>query len=384
MRIKPFLDNWILAFVFFAIFLSCSKEDEPVTAPLIGAPEITVTTLLSNQGIIWGFDFLPNGNLLFTQKTGTMRLFDPTTQSNTLISGLPSNISAAGQGGLLDVAISPDYASSKSVYTTYSITGGFLVLARFSLNGTAASNWQVLHTTESASTWNGHYGSRIAFGTDSKLYWSVGEGGGGSLGGATSPHQNGQRLNTFWGKIHRMNLDGTIPADNPLLPGQTGRSTLFSYGHRNPQGMAFDPKTNRLFVNEHGPSGGCELNRVQPAENFGWPLYSMGINYNGTTISNGHTAPGIVAPLKSWTPAFAPSGLTFINHPSFKDWNGNLLMGSLGRKHLLMIKMTNGVPSNETILLENNGRIRNVKMGPGGKIYVSVEDGGRLLALSAK
>ncbi len=384
MRIKPFLDNWILAFVFFAIFLSCSKEDEPVTAPLIGAPEITVTTLLSNQGIIWGFDFLPNGNLLFTQKTGTMRLFDPTTQSNTLISGLPSNISAAGQGGLLDVAISPDYASSKSVYTTYSITGGFLVLARFTLNGTAASNWQVLHTTESASTWNGHYGSRIAFGTDSKLYWSVGEGGGGSLGGATSPHQNGQRLNTFWGKIHRMNLDGTIPADNPLLPGQTARSTLFSYGHRNPQGMAFDPKTNRLFVNEHGPSGGCELNRVQPAENFGWPLYSMGINYNGTTISNGHSAPGIVAPLKSWTPAFAPSGLTFINHPSFKDWNGNLLMGSLGRKHLLMIKMTNGVPSNETILLENNGRIRNVKMGPGGKIYVSVEDGGRLLMLSAK
>ncbi len=384
MRIKPFLDNWILAFVFFAIFLSCSKEDEPVTAPLIGAPEITVTTLLSNQGIIWGFDFLPNGNLLFTQKTGTMRLFDPTTQSNTLISGLPSNISAAGQGGLLDVAISPDYASSKSVYTTYSITGGFLVLARFTLNGTSASNWQVLHTTESASTWNGHYGSRIAFGTDSKLYWSVGEGGGGSLGGATSPHQNGQRLNTFWGKIHRMNLDGTIPADNPLLPSQTARSTLFSYGHRNPQGMAFDPKTNRLFVNEHGPSGGCELNRVQPAENFGWPLYSMGINYNGTTISNGHTAPGIVAPLKSWTPAFAPSGLTFINHPSFKDWNGNLLMGSLGRKHLLMIKMTNGVPSNETILLENNGRIRNVKMGPGGKIYVSVEDGGRLLMLNAK
>jgi len=384
MRIKPYLDNWILAFVFFAILLSCSQEDEPVTAPLIGAPEITVTTLLSNQGIIWGFDFLPNGNLLFTQKTGTMRLFDPTTQSSTLISGLPSNISAAGQGGLLDVAISPDYASSKSVYTTYSITGGFLVLARFTLNGTAASNWQVLHTTESASTWNGHYGSRIAFGTDSKLYWSVGEGGGGSLGGATSPHQNGQRLNTFWGKIHRMNLDGTIPADNPLLPGQTARSTLFSYGHRNPQGMAFDPKTNRLFVNEHGPSGGCELNRVQPAENFGWPLYSMGINYNGTTISNGHTAPGIVAPLKSWTPAFAPSGLTFINHPSFKDWNGNLLMGSLGRKHLLMIKMTNGVPSNETILLENNGRIRNVKMGPGGKIYVSVEDGGRLLMLSAK
>ena len=390
MQIKPFLDNWMwnriirLAVVSLVFLLACSKEDEPITAPLAGTPEITVTTLLSNQGIIWGFDILPNGNLLFTQKAGTMRLFDTSTQSNTLISGLPSNISASGQGGLLDVAISPDYAKSQSVYATYSITGGFLSLARFTLNGTAASNWQVLHTTESASTWNGHYGSRIAFGPDGKLYWSVGEGGGGSLGGASSPHQNGQKLNTFWGKIHRMNLDGSVSADNPILPGQVARSTIFSYGHRNPQGMAFEPTGNRLFVNEHGPSGGCELNLVEAGKNFGWPLYSTGINYNGTSISNGHTAPGIVAPLKSWTPAFAPSGLTFINHPSFRDWNGNLLMGSLSRKHLLMIKMTNGVPSNETILLENNGRIRNVKMGPAGKIYVSVEDGGRLLALSAK
>jgi glucose/arabinose dehydrogenase len=390
MQINPFLDNFwhkrILRFalVSFVLFLSCSKEDEPVSTPLTGTPEITVTTLLSNQGIIWGFDVLPNGNLLFTQKAGTMRLFDPSTQSNSLISGLPSNISAAGQGGLLDVAISPDYDLSQRVYVTYSITGGFLSLARFNLNGTAASNWQVLHTTESASTWNGHFGSRIAFGPDGKLYWSVGEGGGGSLGGASSPHQNGQRLNTKWGKIHRMNLDGTIPADNPMLPGQVAQSTIFSYGHRNPQGMAFEPTKNRLFVNEHGPSGGCELNLVEAGKNFGWPLYSTGINYNGTTISNGHTAPGIVSPLKSWTPAFAPSGLTFINHRSFKDWNGNLLMGSLVRRHLLMINMTNGVPSNETILLENNGRIRNVKMGPSGKIYVSVEDGGRLLALSAK
>jgi len=373
-----------LAFPLLVFLFSCSKDSKPVSPPLTGTPVITITTLLNNQGIIWGFDVLPNGNLLFTQKAGTMRLFDTTTQSNTMISGLPYNISATGQGGLLDVAISPDYATSRSVYVTYSITGGFLSLARFTLNGTAAANWQVLHTTESASTWNGHYGSRIAFGPDGKLYWSVGEGGEGSLGGASSPHQNGQRLNTIWGKIHRMNLDGTVPSDNPLLPGQVARSTIFSYGHRNPQGMAFEPTTNRLFENEHGPSGGCELNRVQAAENFGWPLYSNGINYNGTTISNGHIATGIVAPLKSWTPAFAPSGLTFINHPSFRDWNGNLLMGSLVRRHLLMIKMTNGVPSDETILLDNYGRIRNVKMGPAGKIYVSVEDGGRLLSLSAK
>ena len=379
----------LITSLFLMTLGSCSKDTDTtpppvIPPPLTGTPEITITTLLTNQGIIWGFDVLPNGNLLFTQKAGTMQLFDTTTRSNTIITGLPANISAAGQGGLLDVAISPDYATSRNVFVTYSITGGFLSLARFTLNGNAATNWQVLHTTESASTWNGHFGSRIAFGPDGKLYWSVGEGGGGTLGGASSPHQNGQRLNTLWGKIHRMNLDGSVPNDNALIPGQTARTTIYSYGHRNPQGMAFEPVTGRLFVNEHGPSGGCEPNRIESGNNFGWPLYSNGINYNGTTISSGHNGPGIVAPLKSWTPALAPAGLTFINHPSFRDWNGNILMGSLGRRQLLMVKMANGVPGNETILLENNGRIRNVKMGPAGKIYVSVEDGGRLISLTAK
>jgi len=378
-----------LRFSFLVFLFSCSKNTEPqsppvLTPPLSGTPEITITTLLTNQGIIWGFDFLPNGNLLYTQKAGTMQLFDTTTRNITNITGLPSNILAAGQGGLLDVAISPDYTTSRNVFVTYSITGGFLSLARFTLNANAATNWQLLLTTESASTWNGHYGSRIAFGSDGKLYWSVGEGGAASLGGASSPHQNGQRLNTLWGKIHRINLDGTVPNDNPLLPGQTVRTTIYSYGHRNPQGMAFQASTGRLFVNEHGPSGGCELNRVQAGENFGWPLYSNGINYNGTTISNGHIAAGIVAPLKSWTPALAPSGLSFINHSSFRDWKGNMLMGSLSRRQLLMISMATGVPGTETILLENIGRVRNVKMGPAGKIYVSVEDGGRLLSLTAK
>ncbi len=368
---------------------ACSKKSgsSTTTAPepptLTGTPELTTTTVLSNQGIIWGFDVLPNGNLLYSQKTGTMQLYDTTARSNTTLTGLPSNISSAGQGGLLDVAAAPDFATTGRVYVTYSITGGFLVLARFTLQGTAASNWQVLATTESASTWNGHYGSRIAFGSDGKLYWSVGEGGGGSLGGASSPHQNGQRLNTLWGKIHRMNLDGTVPADNPLLPRQSTRSTIYSYGIRNPQGLAFEPGSGRLFEHEHGPSGGCELNRIEAGNNYGWPLYSNGINYNGTTISNGHNAAGITAPLKTWTPAMAPSGLTFINHPSFRDWNGNLLMGSLGRRHLLMIKMTNGVPGEETVLLNNTGRIRNVKMGAAGRVYVSVEDG-RLLMLTAK
>jgi glucose/arabinose dehydrogenase len=381
--------SWImqLRLAIIVLLFSCSKNHHtPIPSVLTGTPEISIRTLISNQGIIWGLDQLPNGNLLFTQKNGTMQLYDTTAHTTIKISNLPSNISDAGQGGLLDVAISLDYAISRSVFVTYSITGGFLSLAKFTLNENAASvsNWQVIKTTESASTWNGHFGSRISFGPDGKLYWSVGEGGNGSLGGVSSPHQNGQRLNTLWGKIHRLNLDGSVPNDNPIVPGQTARNTIYSYGHRNPQGMAFEPISGRLFSTEHGPQGGCEINLIKAGSNYGWPLNSNGINYDGSFISNGHNAIGIIAPLKSWTPALAPSGLAFINHPSFRDWNGNILMGSLVRRQLIMIKMISGLPDSEVILLENYGRIRNVKMGKGGKIYVSIEDGGRLVELSAK
>jgi glucose/arabinose dehydrogenase len=375
---------FLLASMVFVV-VGCKKQENlPEVEPVvIGVPELEVKTLLSGQGIIWGFDFLPGGKMIFTQKTGTLRIFDTTTNTTEIINGLPANISAASQGGLLDVCVSPDYASTGFIYITYSIQGGFLRLARFVLSGTNAGSWQILKETETASSWSGHYGSRLAFGSDGKLFWSVGEGGGGSLGGASSPYQNGQNLNTTWGKIHRLNADGTVPTDNPLINGV--RTSIFSYGHRNPQGIAFQPGTGRLFSTEHGPSGGCELNLIGSGNNYGWPLYSAGVNYNGTNISNGsHAASGITAPLKFWAPALAPSGLSFINHPSFGDWNGNLLAGSLGRRHLLMISMVGGNPGAETILLENTGRVRNVKQGPLGKIYVSVEDGGRLLELKAK
>lgn len=364
--------------------IHCKKDavlEEPPAENLTGTPEIKITTLLNNQGTIWGFDFLPDGSVIFTQKNGILQRFDTASRNTVVITGLPSNISAAGQGGLLDVLVGPDFASTSRIFITYSITGGFLRLASFTLNGNSASNWQILQTTATASTWSGHYGSRLAFGADGKLYWSVGEGGGGSLGGTSSPHQNGQLLNTLWGKIHRLNPDGTIPVDNPLINGS--RTTIYSYGHRNPQGITFEPETGRLFSTEHGPNGGCELNLIRAGNNYGWPLYSIGINYNGTTISNGHIAPGITPPLKNWSPALAPAGLTFISHNSFKSWRGNLLSGSLGRRQLLMITMNNGEPGAETVLLENIGRVRNVKQGPAGKIYVSVEDGGRLLELTA-
>ncbi len=370
--------------LFFGI-TGCKKQKddtEPNPNPSF-IPQVEIKTLLSDQGIIWGFDFLPDGRMVFTQKTGALRVFETGTNTTQIITGLPSDISATGQGGLLDVCVSPDFSGTGLVFITYTVNGGFLRLASFTLSGTVATNWKVLQETESPCSWSGHYGGRLAFSPDRKLFWAVGEGGGGSHGGATSPHQNGQNLNTKWGKIHRLNPDGTVPADNPLINGI--RSTIFSYGHRNPQGLAVEPATGKLFSTEHGPKGGCELNLIGLGNNYGWPLYSAGVNYDDTNISNGsHAATGITPPLKFWIPALAPSGLSFINHPSFGSWNGNLLSGSLGRRHLLMIHMANGNPGSETVLLENIGRVRNVKQGPSGKIYVSVEEGGRLLELSAK
>ncbi len=375
-------------FKYFAIvlfFTQCKKNTREVVVDTPPSETVLVlNTLLSDQGIIWGFDWLPNGQLIFTQKTGTMRLYNPVDSSVTNVSGMPANIFAAGQGGLMDICVAPDFATTNRIYTTYSITGGFLQLASFELNGNTASNWQMLAVTESPSTWNGHYGSRIVIGNDGYVYWAVGEGGGGSLGGASSPHQNGQRLNTLWGKIHRLNRDGSIPADNPVLPGAAEATTQFSMGHRNPQGLAFNPTTNVLYSSEHGPNGGCELNVIEAGRNYGWPLYSTGINYNGTIISNGHAAAGITEPILHWSPAFAPSNITFINHPSFGRFNGNLLIGSLARRQILMYEMGTGTPTNPTVLFENIGRVRNVKQVPGASIYFSVEDGGRLMEIKAK
>lgn len=365
---------------------SCQKDKQEAasTEPgqLTGRPEITTKTVLNNAGIIWGFDFLPDGKIIVSQKNGQLQILDTATGGLTAVSGLPSNINPSGQGGLLDVLVAPDFATSRRIYLTYSTTGNFLTLVHFRLEGTTTTGWTTLHTTATPSQYAGHYGSRLAFGPDGKLYWAVGEGGVTSQGGATSPNQNGQLLNTLWGKIHRINPDGTIPADNPVLEG-SGRSTIFTFGHRNPQGMAFMPGTNRLYATEHGPSGGCELNLIEGGRNFGWPLFSNGVNYNGSAISNGHNGTGITAPLVSWTPALAPSGLAFINHPSYRDWNGSLLTGSLGRRHLLMVTFSNGQPGAETVLLPNIGRVRQVKQGPLGIVYVSVEDG-RLLALTAR
>ena len=229
-------------------------------------PGVKVNTLLDGRGIIWGMDFLPDGELIFTEKAGKMFRFKNGTV--TEITGVPT-VNTNGQGGLLDIKIDPDYTSNGWLYCSYAAPGaggdnqGFLTLARFKLNGNQITGLETLLKASTPDTWFNHYGSRIVFDNKGYLYLSVGEGGTTTYGGAGSPNMNAQNVKVEWGKVHRMTRDGKVPADNPVLPGNTAPTTVYTYGHRNPQGLLFNTLTNEVWENEHGPRGGDE------SEDFG-------------------------------------------------------------------------------------------------------------------
>lgn len=385
------LTRWqtTLGIVYCVLLLSSCKgsNDTTTVVPDGSSPKLITTTLVNNHEIIWGMDFLPNGDLLFTEKRG--RIYRYTTAGNTEeLTGLPAGINTNGQGGLLDIKVHPSYANNGWIYISYAINnsggGSLLRLTRFKLNGNAITNAENLFTTQTANTWYGHYGSRIVFDNTGMLYLSIGEGGAQSYGGAGSANQNAQDTKSDWGKVHRMTDDGKVPSDNPVLPGNTAATTIFSYGHRNPQGMVFDPVNNRIWENEHGPMGGDEVNLIQKGNNYGWPLVCYGKNYDGVAVSASPTAPGITNPAKYWDPSIAPSGLAVITSNNFKSWKGSLLTGSLKFNYVSRATVQGDKITGEEKILEGIGRVRNIKQGPDGNIYVAVEGPGRIIKVTAE
>jgi aldose sugar dehydrogenase len=372
---------------------ACRNEEQsaspttPTTTPVSTAdqPTITTKTIVTGYEVIWGMDFLPNGDLLFTEKRG--KLYRYAGGTTTEITGLTTDINTTGQGGLMDLRVHPNYASNGWVYATYSSSPSGskatqLNLIRFKINGNQITNAETIFRTSATNTWQGHYGGRIEFDRAGLLYVSVGEGGPGSYGGATAPNQNGQNVKTEWGKVHRVTDSGGIPADNPVLPGNTAPTTIFSYGHRNPQGLILNPVTNQLWETEHGPRGGDEVNIVESGKNYGWPLVSYGVNYDGKPVSASPTMPGVQAPIHTWTPSIGACGMAFITNDKFKAWKGNLVAGSLALTHLNRLEISNNTVVRESRLLDGQGRVRNVKQGPDGNLYVSLEGPGRILQLS--
>jgi glucose/arabinose dehydrogenase len=373
--------NKVLIFLSIILFnlCSCEKENEE---DLTGVPQLNMKTILSGYEIIWGMDFIPNGDLIFGEKQG--KLYRKNNETVTEITGLPEVLST-GQGGLLDIRVHPDYSKNGWVYACYSASnpagGGQLKLIRFKITNDQVNNIENIYTTNGSNTWYGHYGSRIVFDMEKNLYLSVGEGGIGSYGGPNTINTNAQNSNTSWGKIHRMRDDGSIPADNPVIPGNSGPTTVYTFGHRNPQGLALNPETGEIWETEHGPRGGDEVNIIIRGANYGWPVYSIGVNYDGTTISSGHNAPGIEAPIHTWTPSIATCGIAFITSNKFKSWKGNLLVGGLVSQKLIRCVVRGNKIIEEDVLLSNSGRVRNVIQAPDGSIYVSVENPGRIIQI---
>jgi glucose/arabinose dehydrogenase len=373
---------------FALVFYNASKQYDTTFLPeltLANDPEITVTTIVTGNDVIWGMELLPNGDLIYGEKKG--KIYIKRGDQSILLEGFPT-VKSGGQGGFMDLKAHPNYDKNGWIYATFtslvSEKNTEVKLVRFKVKNDKIQNVEDIFATGGGNTFNNHYGSRIAFDKNNFLFVSIGEGGGSSLGGPNSTNKNAQDTKLNWGKVHRMKDNGDVPKDNPVLPGNTKPTTMFSYGHRNPQGLTLNPQTGDIWETEHGPKGGDEINIISKGVNYGWPTYSIGINYNGTTVSNDHKAEGIKEPIFTWTPSIGVCGITFINSENFKSWNGNFLATGLAGQKLYRFVIKDNKVVEENIWMEKMGRFRNVIQGSDGAIYISLEGPGRILKVTAK
>jgi glucose/arabinose dehydrogenase len=342
-------------------------DDEP-KSNIFTSKKLTVKldTIATGLDIAWGMAFLPDGDLLVTERAG--KIYRVRNRKNIEISGVP-DVVAEGQGGLMDIALHPDFKKNQLVYFTYSKGKNNLsttAVMRAKLTGNMLTDQKVIFEALPYAPTRHHYGSRLVFDNNGYLFISVGERG--------NENENPQSLERDLGKIHRINDDGSVPADNPFKDASGNPTSIYSYGHRNPQGMALNPVTGALWENEHGPRGGDEINIIAPSKNYGWPVTSYGINYNGAVITDKTQAPGITDPQLYWLPSIAPSGMAFVTGDNYKPWKGALLVGSLRFKYLNLCYLDGTKIIEEEKLLKNIGRLRDVRMGPDGYIYVAVEN----------
>jgi glucose/arabinose dehydrogenase len=318
----------------------------------------------------WGMTFLPDGSILITEKSGQLIHFKD--RQKTTIQNVP-DIHVNGQGGLLDIELHPNYSQNGWIYFSYasdegSGNGGNTALARAKLSGNSLTNFQQLYKASPNSTAAQHFGSRIEFDNDGYVYFTIGDRG--------SRDINPQSLERDGGKVYRLNDDGTIPNDNPFVNEPNAKTAIYSYGHRNPQGMAKHPTTGKIWTHEHGPRGGDEINIIGKGKNYGWPIITYGTNYDGSIITENTSMPGMEQPLHYWTPSIAPCGMTFVTSDKYPDWQGSLLVGSLVFQYLERLEIQNNQVTKREKLFENVGRLRNVRQAPDGFIYIAVEGKG--------
>jgi len=335
---------------------------------------ITLEKVVEGLDVPWGMAFLPQGDMLITDRNGKFYRFSDDKRQE--ISNAPVVLDK-GQGGLMDVELHPDFENNNWIYLTYSKakeqegkTLATTVLMRAKLHGNNLTENEIIFEALPYLPTRHHYGSRIEFDDEGYLFVTVGDRG--------RRDENPQNLDNHCGKVHRLHDDGAIPEDNPFVDSAGAMKSIYSYGHRNQQGMEINPKTGELWAHEHGPRGGDELNLIKPGVNYGWPVISYGINYNGTTFTNLTEKEGMEQPVIFWVPSIAPSGMTFVSSDKYPGWEGDVLIGSLRFKYLNRCKLVGDRVVNQEKLLKNIGRVRDVKMGNDGYIYVAVENPGTI------
>lgn len=363
-------------------FSSCSNntqlEEKVEPSPYAVVTEkltIQVDTLYTQFENPWGMTWLPDGRMLVTEKKGEILVFKEDKFTGEKLTGVPA-ISDVNQAGLLDIAVHPKYNENGWIYMSYAKKQGkgeVLVIARAKLNGIALEGLEEVFVC--GPEWEGgrHFGSRIVFDNDGYLFFSNGDKG--------SRPANAQELDNDHGKIHRIYDDGRIPEDNPFVNTPGASPSIWTYGNRNPQGMIYDKANNRLWAVEHGPKGGDELNLIEKGKNYGWPVISYGINYDGTILTELTEKEGMEQPVTYWVPSIATCGLAIVTSDRYPEWKGNILVGGLAGMQIARVELDGTKYSKQETLLKDIGRVRQVSESPDGYIYAVTEATGLMVKL---
>lgn len=375
----PIVSPFIVALLGFAAAPTFAQAPKSPTPDAV-TPPFSVATVASGLEYPWGLAFLPDGRMLVTERPGRLRVIARDGKLSAPVTGVPE-VYARGQGGLLDVALDPQFAENQWIYFSYAEPEGGVagtVVARARFTGPALADVKVIWRQTPKVSGPNHWGSRLVFDREGRLFITVGD--------RFSQRERAQDLSATLGKVIRVNRDGGIPADNPFVNRQGAKPEIWSYGHRNIQAAALHPQTGQLWTVEHGARGGDELNHPQAGKNYGWPTITYGRDYSGLKIGEGTSRAGMEQPAYYWDPVIAPSGATFYTGDVFKDWRNDLLIGSLSPGALVRLRMEQGRVISETRYRDGiDERVRDVVQGPDGNVYLLTDSSdGRVLRLSPK
>jgi aldose sugar dehydrogenase len=367
--------NTLFLVVLVITLISCGEKGSDASAiDQSGGQKFSVDTIATGLTNPWGIAFLPDGRILVTELSGEIRIIKDGKLIDERVSNVPQ-VAASGQGGLLDIKLHPDYATNGWIYITYSKPGdggAATTLIRAKLDGNALTGIEELFTAQPFASTAHHFGSRVVFDGQGHVFLSSGERG---------TKENSQNLGNHLGKILRLTEDGKVPDDNPFVNTAGAKPEIWSYGHRNPQGLYYDKTTNTLWEVEHGPKGGDELNNVGKGKNYGWPVITYGIDYDGSKISDITTKEGMEQPVWYWVPSIATCGMTMVEGDKYPGWKNNIMVGGLALTHIARVELNNGKFIKYEKLLDRVGRVRTIEQSPDGYLYVAIEGPGMILKI---